>query len=227
MNAMLDRLASGREAQRRFTSDAAHELRTPLMALLAELELAGADPSTIEPALDERLHQLAERLSLRVDDLVLLSTLDEAPPLNRRPVDLAALARAEAATMPDQPAVSVHGAATADADEPLVGRAVRNLLANARRHARSRVAVTISDDIGFATIDVDDDGPGIAPADRDTVIRRFARLDQARTADAGGAGLGLAIAASIADRHGGTLTLADSPLGGARCTLRLPLHPST
>ena len=224
MNAMLDRLAAGRESQRRFTSDAAHELRTPLMALLAELEVAETQHTISDADLLRRLRQLAERLSHRVDDLVLLSTLDEEPPIDRRPTDLAALVRAEAATLPQDTTsvtVTIDGAATADVDPRLVGRAVRNLLVNARRHARACVLVTIGDDGERVIIDVDDDGPGIEPARRDVVLRRFARLDEARSADTGGAGLGLAIAASVAERHGGTLAIGAAPLGGARCTLTL------
>ena len=232
---MLDRIAAGRHAQRRFTSDAAHELRTPLMALQGELELAArtqqadvaVDPgaTTPDPALVDRLRDLSDRLARSVDDLVLLSTLDEQPPVERRAVDLAEVARAEIAALAHgdgEPVISVEGAATADADQRLIGRAVRNLLANARRHAHGQINVLVEERGSLATIEVDDDGPGIRAVDREVVFRRFARLDEARDADGGGAGLGLAIVASVAERHGGTVAVTESPLGGARFTLSLP-----
>ena len=100
VNEMLDRIAAGRTAQRQFTSDAAHELRTPLMALQGEIELAMRSPSDVDAAFLTRIDSLTKRLAHRVDDLVLLSTLDEQPPLHRVLVDVVDVVRAEAATMP-------------------------------------------------------------------------------------------------------------------------------
>ena len=139
VNDMLDRIAAGRTAQRQFTSDAAHELRTPLMALQGEIELAIRAPDGVDVPFLHRLEALGDRLARRVDDLVLLSTLDEEPPLDRRTVDVLEIVRTEAGTMPagaDAPTVEVVGEATpAAADERLISRAVRNLMANACRHA--------------------------------------------------------------------------------------------
>ena len=226
VNDMLDRIAAGRTAQRQFTSDAAHELRTPLMALQGEIELAIRAPDGVDVPFLHRLEALGDRLTRRVDDLVLLSTLDEEPPLDRRTIDLLEIVRAEAATMPaggDAPAVEVVGASTPAAlDERLISRAVRNLMANACRHAEHEVRVEVACSDADAWIHVDDDGPGVAAEDRDLILRRFGRLDKARNSDSGGAGLGLAIVSSVARAHGGNVVVGDSPLGGARISITLP-----
>ncbi len=101
-------------------------------------------------------------------------------------------------------------------------RCLGNLVANAQRHA-ANVSVSATRETQYATIVVDDDGSGIAPAQREEVFRPFYRLDQARNQDEGGAGLGLAIARDIARSHGGDITLSDSPLGGLRATVRIPV----
>jgi len=222
VNGMLDRIEEGRAAQRQFTSDAAHELRTPLMALQGELELVGNKASPVDDALLERLDALCRRLGDRIDDLVLLSTLDEARPLVLAPADLLTIVRDEAAIA--APDAVVHGdTCSVVLDHELVARAARNLLANARRHAAGRVAATIECTDGRVWLHVDDDGPGADPALRDEIFRRFARLDEARTVDRGGAGLGLAIVASVAAAHGGGVDLSRGPLGGARLSLWLPV----
>jgi signal transduction histidine kinase len=110
------------------------------------------------------------------------------------------------------------------ADRSQLERLVGNLLDNAVRHARDRIVLTLAPTRdGDAELVVADDGPGIPPAERDRVFERFTRLDDARTAGSGGAGLGLAIARDIAERHGGTLTLEPDGSAGARFVLRLPV----
>ncbi len=226
VNEMLDRIAAGRAAQQQFTSDAAHELRTPLMALQGEIELAarGFD-ATGEEFLD-RLTVGTDRLARRVEDLMLLSTIDERPPLDLRLASVLDVVHAEVATMrrgDPQPTITITGpSAMVVMDEHLVSRAVRNLLANAFRHARRAVHVEVVDDGAGAWVHIDDDGTGVAPADRPTIFRRFARLDESRHQDAGGAGLGLAIVASVAHAHGGDVAVADADLGGARVSIWLP-----
>ena len=202
VNEMLDRIAAGRTAQHQFTSDAAHELRTPLMALQGEIELAIRTPDGADVSFLRRLEALGDRLARRVDDLVLLSTLDEEPPLDLRSIDVLHIVRAEAAAMPsggDAPGIEIAGdGVQATVDERLVARALRNLMANACRHADHAVRVEAVARNGSIWIHVDDDGPGVAPEDRDVILRRFGRLDQARDSDRGGAGLGLAIVSSVA-----------------------------
>jgi signal transduction histidine kinase len=99
---------------------------------------------------------------------------------------------------------------------------VRNLLDNARRHARHEVHVALGAQDGHVDLVVDDDGPGIAPEDRTRIFDRFTRLDEGRARDAGGTGLGLAMVDKIAERHGGAVHVEDAPSGGARFAVRLP-----
>jgi signal transduction histidine kinase len=93
---------------------------------------------------------------------------------------------------------------------------------NAARHASSRVGFALAERDGAAVLAVDDDGPGVPAADRERVLERFVRLDQARARDAGGSGLGLAIVAELVAAHGGAVRVADSPLGGARVEVTSP-----
>lgn len=227
VNEMLERIASGRQAQRQFSSDAAHELRTPLMAIQCELELASAGAADVDDGFLDRLGDLARRLGDRVDDLVLLSTLDEQPPLRLEPSSLRELVASEAKALAAGLRMEVLGdEGTVRCDRALVARAVRNLLANARRHARSAATATVGRDGDRVWLHVDDDGPGIAPDRCDSVFDRFARMDESRSADAGGAGLGLAIVAAVASSHGGGVRAGAGPLGGARLTLWLPAAPA-
>lgn len=227
VNEMLERIERGRAAQRQFTSDAAHELRTPLMALLGELELSRPALALIDPDLPDRLDGIAGRLEQRIADLVYLSTLDEAPPLVLRPTSLWALVEAEIrATAPEAVLMPTSAEGAEDViltiDGEAVSRALRNLLTNARRHARSTVAVALEVTADRVWVHVDDDGPGVAPEHRDDLFGRFARLDEARAMDGGGSGLGLAIVASVTAAHRGGALVTESPLGGARLSLWLP-----
>lgn len=233
MNATLDRLHQAMTRQRQFVADASHELRSPIAAVRAQLELALARPSRTDwPTVVHRALQDTDRLQAVASDLLLLARLDaqEAPP--RSPVDLAALAAEEVRR---HPGVVVAAGEDSHAGPPAVVRGSRvqlsrlltNLVDNARRHTRTTVTVGVSvgvggRDDGMVELSVDDDGPGIAEADRERVFERFTRLDDARARQDGGTGLGLAIARDIAHAHGGTLTIGTSPRGGARVLLRLP-----
>jgi signal transduction histidine kinase len=228
MNAMLDRLEESAARQRRFVADASHELRSPLARMRAELEVDREHPGSADPAgtarsvLDE-----VDALQRLVDDLLLLAQGDAGaagPPEEAVDLDevvgrLAARARAAGPALDTQGVrpVQVRG------NPREVERAVGNLLDNAVRHARSRVTVTVVESSGTAVLTVADDGPGIAAADRDRVFERFTRLDEARSSDRGGAGLGLAIARDVAQRHGGDLRLDAGGPRGARFVLTLPV----
>jgi signal transduction histidine kinase len=227
MNAMLARLQHAADRQRAFVADASHELRSPLARMRAELEVDLAHPETADPA-GTAASVLAETGTLQrlVDDLLLLARGD-AGALERgrrEPVDLDEVAQASIAACRSagERRIDAGGVRPAQVtgDPGQLQRAVANLLDNAVRHARSRIVVTLDDGADGVELAVADDGPGVPPADRDRIFERFTRLDDARSTRDGGAGLGLAIARDIAERHGGTLTVDGSP--GTRFVLRLP-----
>ncbi|MFQ5556045.1 MAG: sensor histidine kinase [Acidimicrobiales bacterium] len=110
-----------------------------------------------------------------------------------------------------------------DGDPRQLERAVRNLLTNAGRHARTTITVELQETHGTAVLAVIDDGPGIPADQRELVFERFTRLDHARSRDSGGTGLGLAITRAIIEQHGGTIGIDDAPGGGCRLVVTLPM----
>jgi signal transduction histidine kinase len=231
MNGMLGRLERSAEQQRRFVADASHELRSPLARMRAELEVDAAHPASADPAATAA-SVLAETVGVQrlVDDLLLLARGDAGAPaaLQREPVDLDDVVGTVAGNLrrAGERRIDTHDVrpVQVSADRPQLERLVGNLLDNAVRHARDRIVVTLAPaGDGSAELTVADDGPGIPPAERDRVFERFTRLDDARSAGSGGAGLGLAIARDIAERHGGTLTLEPADSAGARFVFRLPV----
>ena len=233
MNRMLDRLELARARERRFVADASHELRSPIAAIRQHAEVALAHPDAVPPAdLARTAHAESLRMQALVDDLLLLAQADEQTlSLRRQPVDVDDLVLAEARRVrsaADHLRVDTSGvsAARIDGDPAALRRVLHNLGDNAARHARHRIAYALLDRDGFAELRVDDDGPGVPAADRVRVFDRFVRLDDARARSGGGSGLGLAIVAEIVAAHGGAVVIGDSPLGGARVTVRLPLAPA-
>jgi signal transduction histidine kinase len=222
-------VAEAHERQRRFVSDAAHELRSPVASIRAHAEVASTHPETTD------VHDLAQvvgregvRLQDLVDDLLLLARLDEsASPMRHEEVDLddvvlADAARLREATTRVQVDTSTVGAGRVLGDARSLERSVRNLSDNAARHAASRVSFSLAELDGQVTLRVDDDGPGIPAEERERVFERFERLDDARDRGSGGSGLGLPIVRSVVRAHGGEITLVESPLGGLRAEIRLP-----
>jgi signal transduction histidine kinase len=215
LNDMLGRLETASSAQRRFVADAAHELRSPLAAAMAEAEngMRAADPETWRLLGPVLLADLG-RLSTLMDDLLALARLDDpAHQSNRRLLDLDDIVLAEIARVRqstghiiDTAAVS---AAQVTADPGAMTRIVRNLLDNAARHAHSRLAVTLGGNNGMVQLIVADDGPGIPVEHRDRVFTRFTRLDDARDRAGGGAGLGLAIVRELVVAHDGRVRVGD------------------
>jgi signal transduction histidine kinase len=228
MNRMLDRLQRAQDGQRRFVSDASHELRSPIAAIRQHAEVALAHPDrTGTRELAEAV--LAEDLRLQglVDDLLLLARADEhglRP--HRRPVDVDDLVLAEARHLRATTAVRVDtrgvSAGRVDGDEVALRRVLRNLGDNAARHARSALAFELSEAGDDVRLAVEDDGPGIPAEERERVLDRFVRLAGARARDDGGSGLGLAIVAELVRAHGGEVTVTAGALGGARVEVRLP-----
>ncbi|WP_396288812.1 sensor histidine kinase [Curtobacterium sp. KT1] len=236
MNAMLDRLDRSAAGQRRFVSDASHELRSPIASIRQHAEVAAAHPDRTDVGeFSDVVRSEAVRLQDLVTGLLELSRLDEGGTGTRRPVDLddlalGAVARARArvpAGATDDSTIRVDGSGISAArvlgDERLLTGVVRNLVDNAVRHAVSRVTVALVEQDGAAVLTVDDDGGGVPAGERDRVFERFVRLDEARSRDAGGAGLGLAIVRDAVRAHGGEATVTDSPLGGARFVVRIAL----
>lgn len=213
--------------QREAVSDTSHDLRGPLTGLQVRLEDALADPEAdLREILLATLHD-AERLGDIIGDLLELARLEAGVPAETEPVDLAHLARSELARHTLKNAVTTHldPSVVVDGSPVRLARLVGNLLANAERHARSRLEVTVSAHDDRAVLEVIDDGPGIPDADKETVFGRFKRRTDACRSDPGGSGLGLAIARQIAQAHGGTLYAADRTdhESGARLILNLPL----
>jgi signal transduction histidine kinase len=225
MNAMLDRLETSVEQQRQFVADASHELRSPIATIRAELEVALRSADRADwPRVAEGVLEEESRLEALVADLLLLASVDEQDLLrDTRAVDVRAMTVAEAARS-RRVAVTVlpGGAAFVVGRADQLARVIGNLLDNAARFAHDTIDVSIATDGRTVRVAVDDDGPGIAPADRQRVFERFTRLDQSRARDGGGAGLGLALAKGIVERHRGLIRIDDSPLSGARVIVELP-----
>jgi signal transduction histidine kinase len=232
-NRMAADLAEVDRVRRDLIANVSHELRTPIGALRAALEnlvdgVERPDPETLAAMLAQ-----VERLGALVEQLLDLSKLESgAVPLDRRPVEAAALLRR----------VEVEWSAVArardvrldvvvdpedlvlDADEVRLHQVVANLVANAVRHAPAGTTVTVRDRRSSrgAALEVADEGPGIASADADRVFERFYRSDQARSSGDGGSGLGLAIARWIVELHDGTIRTEERTPTGCRMVVELP-----
>jgi len=229
LNEVLEAIDAAFSRLRSFSSDVAHEFRTPLnrMRTVAEVALASGDAAEQRAAL-ERVEANVDELARLVDSLLLIAEADDrrvpiAP--ERLDVDhwLAGTAEAWAPLFEERGArlYLESRAGTIEADRALLDRVLLNLLENALRHgsAGGRVELSAVAEEGGLRIAVEDAGPGIAPEDRERVFERFERLDRTRR---GGGGLGLALARAVARLLGGELALEASPLGGARFVWWLP-----
>jgi signal transduction histidine kinase len=224
MNSMLDRLETASLRQRRFVSDASHELRSPIAVIRAQLEVALRRGDAADwPTVAQRVLVEDQRLEQAVGELLELARTEERADAPQVVVDLDEVVLEDTARERRVPvdtsrvlAGRVHGTRAQFA------RVVANLLDNACRHAKTRVAVALVRQEHDVVLTIDDDGPGIAIPDRERVFERFTRLDEGRSRDAGGVGLGLAMVRAIVERHGGTVAVNDAPLGGARLVVRLP-----
>ncbi|MGH3914971.1 MAG: sensor histidine kinase [Pseudonocardiaceae bacterium] len=230
LNDLLARRDAAAARLRRFTGDAAHELRSPVAAIRAQAEVAVTHPDPELAA--ETLADIAteaQRLSTLLDDLLALARADAGERLPAQPIDLAAAARdAVGRTRPGRVAVRVTAPAPAvvHAAPSDVARVLDNLLANAVRHARHTVRVAVLPGTGMLRVLVDDDGEGIPPEHRQRVFDRFHRVQDDRDRDTGGTGLGLALVAETVRRYGGTARAGEAPDGGARFELHWPIDRS-
>lgn len=223
-NETLTALESSVDRQRRFVADASHELRSPIASLRTQLEVGAAHPELLDVpgAVADTV-----RLQALAADLLLLARLDAGERPGRARLDLGALVHeAVARRTGDRIEVTVSvpegGGPEVTGSRGQLARVTGNLLDNAERHAEGSVDVTVRAEGGGAVVAVTDDGAGVPEAERERIFERFVRLDDARSRDDGGAGLGLAIARDVAARHGGRLTVTAGAEGGARFELWLP-----
>ncbi|MFD4172346.1 sensor histidine kinase [Streptomyces anulatus] len=223
-NETLTVLEASVERQRRFVADASHELRSPIASLRTQLEVAEAHPELLDlpGAVADTV-----RLQVLAADLLLLARLDAGEKPGSATVELGALVREEVSQRTgDRIAVGVEvpqgGAFEVNGSRGQLSRVIGNLLDNAQRHAEGSVAVSVAADGRGVRVEVRDDGAGVPEDERERIFERFVRLDDARSRDDGGAGLGLAIARDVAARHGGTLTVDRAAEGGAAFRLWLP-----
>jgi len=239
LNSMLARIESSFRAQeaserklRRFVADASHELRTPLSAVRAYAELydrgAAERPDDLERSM-KGISRESERMSVLVEDLLLLARLDDGRPLERERVELdevvgEAVETAQAVD-PDR-AIELHAEpATVLGDRVRLRQIVDNLLANVRAHTPpgTPAAVSVTRRNGSAEISVTDAGPGLDEEHLEHLFERFYRADPSRARASGGVGLGLAIVAAVAEAHGGTASASSRPGEGTTIAIALPL----
>jgi two-component system OmpR family sensor kinase len=224
------------DRMREFVGDASHELRTPLTSIRGFAEYArqntGADPAELM----QRVEKAAGRMSLLVDDLLLLARVDQQRPLQMRPVDMLALAAdavQDARILAPDRIVKldvVGGAALiVSGDEVRLRQVISNLVTNAIIHTEPGSPIIVRAGAGRDTLflEVVDNGPGLTPEQVERVFERFYRADSARSrrrsGEDRGSGLGLAIVQALVTAHGGTVTLDSSPEGGSTFRVELPL----
>ncbi|XVV04691.1 sensor histidine kinase [Actinosynnema sp. CA-248983] len=227
LNALLARRDEATERLRRFTGDAAHELRSPVTSVRAQAEVAVAHPDpdfSIEVL--ESVVEESERLSNLVDALLLLARADTGELPRAEPVDLVLQAQYAVERRPDDELlVSIHAPMSAcliSAARTEVELVLDNLLRNATRYARSFIRISVLPAAREVRLLVDDDGHGIPPEHREKVFDRFYRVESDRGRATGGFGLGLALVAHLVTRRRGTVRAGESPEGGARLEVRWP-----
>jgi two-component system OmpR family sensor kinase len=232
LNAMLGRIEASDQRLRRFVADASHELRTPLAAVRAYAELFGRGADTRPEDLARSMSGInreAERMSVLVEDLLLLARLDEGRPLGRERVQLDELVGEAVDTAhavdPSRPIDLASTPVAVIGDRDRLRQIVDNLLANVRAHTPpdSPARVTVGRENGRAVIEVEDSGAGLPPADLDRVFERFYRADPSRARASGGVGLGLSIVAAVSRAHGGTVSARSAGEHGAVFRIELPV----
>jgi two-component system sensor histidine kinase CpxA len=233
MDEMAHRLQVSQQANQRLLRDVSHELRSPLARLRVALEIArNKDQSQVVAELD-RIELESERLENLVDEVLSLLRESTGPAeLKITRFDLAELLQDLVETVNyesgednEQIELQAHASVSIDADRELLWRVFENLLRNAMLHGtgEDRVKVCLEQPVdGEVQVSVSDSGPGIAEAHIDRVFEPFYRVDEARSRDSGGHGLGLAIAASAVRRHGGSISAANREQGGLEVRVVLP-----
>jgi two-component system, OmpR family, sensor kinase len=228
INHMAGRIESLLQSQKNLLHSVSHELRTPIARLEFGLELLGA--RSADPALKKRVAAMegdVAELNALVNELLGMARLDSAQSLQLAPFALAPLLHGCAASLPPSghvvDCVAADSLGSITADQRLLARALGNLLRNAQKYAAGRIGLSAHrNPDGGVTIAVADDGPGIPAEERARIFEPFYRLDRSRDRATGGFGLGLSIAHKAVALHGGSLTVDDAALGGARFLITLP-----
>lgn len=231
-NSMSADLEQSSRLRRQMTADIAHDLRTPLSVILGYTEALSDGKLQATPEMADTLHREAQHLNHLIDDLRTLSLADAGElPLHRARVSPATLLERTAssyAMQAEQQNVALRVDAgtdlpAIDVDSQRIAQVLSNLVSNALRHtpAGGRVTLAARPVPGAVELTVQDTGSGIAPEDLPHVFARFYRADRARSNN-GESGLGLSIAKSIVEAHGGTIAASSPPGGGATFTIRLP-----
>jgi signal transduction histidine kinase len=227
MNEMLSRLETSIARQQRFVADASHEMRNPLTRIRSTIEVA---LSTDDDFHDEIARDVLEEvigLQHMVEDMLFMARADAGhgkPVFKRLDLDDVVLREARRIRAHERVEVDMSSvsAAQVDGDAGQLGRAIRNLLANAERHAAAKVRIALTETDGMAVLTVADDGPGIPIEHAEEIFERFTRLDESRNADSGGTGLGLPIAREVAQIHGGSVELVVGDGLGATFRMMIP-----
>ncbi|TDC76345.1 HAMP domain-containing histidine kinase [Micromonospora sp. KC606] len=226
-NRMVDQVAERIERDRRFAADVSHELRSPLQTLSAAVSVLARRREHLDERTATAAGLVAEevtRFEHLVDDLIELARSDR--PAQREPVDVVALARRACRCRALPESLVDPGSAPSgvwSVDPRRVEQALVNLLDNAVRYGGGPVAVRLAVEGPVGVVEVDDEGPGVPPADREVVFDRFVRGRAAHARAGGdGTGLGLALVAQHAAAHGGRASVGDRPGGGARFRIELP-----
>ncbi len=217
-NAMRTRITGMLDEKDRMLGAIGHDLRTPLASLRVRTELVEDDAERA------RMAATIDDMNRTLDDILSLARLGRPSEPEQR-VDLPALIDSVVEEFEDLGA-DVSAEETDRLAVPmrpnLIKRALRNLIENALKYG-VRARVRVRPDGADAVVEVDDDGPGIPPAEIERMFQAFTRLEQSRSRDTGGSGLGLALARAIVDAHGGVLTIVNRDGGGLRAEMRLPL----
>jgi two-component system OmpR family sensor kinase len=231
-DASAEQARTSEDRMRRFITDASHELRTPLTTIRGFAELYRQGAARDIEMLMMRIESEASRMGLLVEDLLLLARLDAQRPLERRRVDLLALASDavhDAQSIAPNRRITMEvfdGPGTPEVlgDEARLRQVLGNLVANALQHTpdTAGIIVRVGTDGNNAILEVADEGPGMSTEDAHRVFERFYRADSSRARASGGTGLGLSIVDSLVYAHGGTVSISTAPGEGCRFKVNLP-----